>query len=119
MPGTQTGVFCLLAITQDCLEAGGDDLTALYRQRIEDLPFGSDERDALEENFYGAQWQLTYDVAGRITLPESLCRDTGLSQDVIIVGKGARFQIWDRERWNGRRAASRELARKVMTGAQA
>ena len=116
--GVEHGVFCLLSLTDDCLEAGGDALTALYLQRIEALPFGSERRDALEEAFYGGQRALTYDGGGRITLPESLCQDAGLSDDVVIIGKGQRFQIWDRARFEARRAPKRALARDTMAGGE-
>lgn len=116
--GAEHGVFCLLSLTDECLEAGGDALTALYLQRIEALPFGSERRDALEEAFYGGQRALTYDGGGRITLPDSLCQDAGLSDDVVIVGKGQRFQIWDRARFEARRAPKRALARDTMAGGQ-
>ena len=113
--GAEAGVVCLLSITSDCLEAGGDKLMAEYIARIEALPFGSEARTALEEAFYAGQRQLTYDGGGRITLPESLCEEAGLGEDVIIAGMGSRFQIWDRARWLARKPASRGLARKVMT----
>ena len=108
-------VFCFLSITADCLEAGGDKLMAEYVARIEALPFGSEARTALEEAFYAGQRQLTYDGGGRITLPESLCEEAGLGEDVIIAGMGPRFQIWDRARWQGRKPGSRDLARRVLT----
>ncbi|CAN5201230.1 division/cell wall cluster transcriptional repressor MraZ [soil metagenome] len=114
--GAETGVFCFFSITADCLEAGGDRLMAEYMARIDALPFGSDRRTALEESFYAGQRQLSYDSGGRIVLPEGLCQEAGLSDDVVIVGLGPRFQIWDRAKWNARRAASRALARDVLTG---
>jgi len=114
--GVETGVFCLLSLVDDCLEAGGDDLTALYVQRIEALPFGSPARDALEEAFFGGQRHLSYDGGGRITLPESLCQEAGLGEAVVIVGKGSRFQVWDKARWAARKAPVRALARDVFTG---
>lgn len=113
--GAEHGVFCFFSITADCLEAGGDRLMAEYVARIEALPFGSDRRTALEESFYAGQRPLAFDGGGRITLPESLAQEAGLGDDVVIVGLGARFQIWDRARWNERRAASRSLARQVLS----
>ncbi|MFJ6024828.1 division/cell wall cluster transcriptional repressor MraZ [Brevundimonas sp. NPDC092305] len=116
--GVELGVYCLLAVTDDCLEAGGDALTELYEQRIEALPFGSEERDALEEAFYGGQRQLAYDGGGRITLPESLCEAAGLTSDVVVVGKGRRFQIWDRARFVERNPGRRALASRVLKGGE-
>lgn len=114
--GVELGVFCLLSVTDDCLEAGGDALTELYEQRIEALPFGGEERDALEEAFYGGQRQLAYDGGGRITLPESLCEAAGLNADVVVIGKGKRFQIWDRARFLERNPGRRALADRVLKG---
>lgn len=114
--GAEHGVFCFFSITADCLEAGGDRLMAEYVARIEALPFGSEKRTALEEAFYAGQRPLAYDGGGRITLPDSLCQEAGLSEDVVIAGLGARFQIWDRARWNERRAPARILARAALSG---
>ena len=114
--GADLGVFCFFSVESDCLEAGGDKLMAEYVAMIEALPFGDDWRTALEETVYGGQKQLAYDGGGRITLPESLCQDAGLGDDVVITGMGARFRIWDRARWNERKAARRALARDVMSG---
>eukprot|EP01035_Chromulina_nebulosa_P003908 gene3908-5342_t len=112
--GADLGVFCFFSVESDCLEAGGDKLMAEYVAMIEALPFGDDWRTALEETVYGGQKQLAYDGGGRITLPESLCQEAGLGEDVVIVGLGPRFQIWDRARWNARKDERRVLARKAM-----
>ena len=114
--GAEHGVFCFFSFESDCLEAGGDRLMADYVALIDDLPFGDDYRTALEETVYAGQKPLAYDGGGRITLPEGLVQDAGLGEDVVIVGLGARFQIWDRARWNERKAARRALARDVMSG---
>ncbi len=112
--GAEHGVFCFFSIESDCLEAGGDKLMAEYVAMIEELPFGDDVRTALEETFYAGQRPLSYDGGGRITLPEHLCQDAGLGEDVVIVGLGSRFQIWDRARWNARREERRALARQAV-----
>ena len=112
--GAEHGVFCFFSIESDCLEAGGDKLMAEYVAMIEELPFGDDVRTALEETFYAGQRPLSYDGGGRITLPEHLCQDAGLGEDVVIVGLGSRFQIWDRARWNARRDERRALARQAV-----
>lgn len=112
--GAEAGIFCLPSPTDDCLEAGGEALMAEYVARIRALPFGSDERTALEEVLYGGQRVLAYDGAGRITLPASLCQDAGLTDDVTIIGMGERFRVWDRATWVARRPGSRALAGRVM-----
>ena len=112
--GAEHGVFCFFSVESDCLEAGGDLLMAEYVALIDSLPFGDDWRTALEETVYAGQTPLAYDSGGRITLPEGLIADAGLSEDVVIVGMGPRFQIWERARWMDRKEERRLLARKAM-----
>ena len=59
----------------------------------------------------GGQAKMNFDTAGRITLPEQLCDQFGLTDWVVLVGLGDRFQIWEREAFQAHRAAQRELAR--------
>lgn len=112
--GAAGGVFIFPSIEADCLEAGGDRLFAVYAEMIEALPFGSEERSALEWQVMGEQVRLAYDSGGRITLPEALCAEAGLGDTVVIVGLNDRFQIWSREKWAARRAEQRALAKAGM-----
>jgi MraZ protein len=109
--GAEHGVFLFPSIEADCLEAGGDKLFAEYRTVIESLPFGDPYRSALEASIYGEQKSLAYDAAGRITLPDYLCAEFGLSDAVVIYGVGERFQIWGKEAWTAHRAEQRKTAR--------
>ncbi len=112
--GAEHGVFCFFSVESDCLEAGGDKLMAEYVELIEGLPFGDEWRTALEETVYAGQKPLAFDSGGRITLPEGLCQEAGLGDDVVIVGLGSRFQIWDRAVWNARKEERRLMARKAL-----
>lgn len=81
---------------------------------IEELPFGDPLRSALETSVLGGMAKLSFDTAGRITLPEMLCEQFGLTDWVVVVGLGDRFQIWQREAFQAHRAAQRELAREGL-----
>ena len=59
----------------------------------------------------GGLAKMSFDTAGRVTLPEGLCDMFGLSDWVVVVGLGDRFQIWEREAFQAHRAAQREIAR--------
>lgn len=109
--GPFEGVFCFPSIESDCIEGGGKALFDRYVGVIEELDFGDPLRTALETSVLGGMARLSFDTAGRITLPESLCDMFGLDDWVVIVGLGDRFQIWGREAFQAHRAAQRELAR--------
>jgi len=112
--GPFEGVFCLPSIEADCLEGGGQALFSHYRSLIEELPFGDPLRSALETAVYGGMTQLSFDAAGRITLPESFCGEFGLTDWVVLVGMGDRFQIWPREAYKPRRADTLKTAREGL-----
>jgi MraZ protein len=66
----------------------------------------------LEFTVRGGMNQLSFDTAGRVTLPENLCEMFGLTDWVTVVGLGDRFQIWSRDafkaEWSAQRLAARE-----------
>jgi MraZ protein len=112
--GPFDGVFCFPSIEADCIEAGGKALFDRYQALIEELPFGDPLRSALETSILGGSCRLSFDTAGRITLPETLCEDFGITDFVAVVGLGDRFQIWDLEAFKAHRAAQRSAAREGL-----
>ena len=112
--GPFDGVFCFPSIEADCVEGGGKALFDRYLGVIEELPFGDPVRSALETSVLGGMAKMSFDTAGRITLPETLCDMFGLTDWVVVVGLGDRFQIWAREAFQAHRAAQRDLAREGL-----
>jgi MraZ protein len=45
-------------------------------------------------------YSVEVDSTGRILLPEKMRSDTGIIQDVFIVGNTNKIEIWDSERWH-------------------
>ena len=114
LTGPFEGVFCFPSIEFDCLECGGKALFDRYGEIIDELQFGDPLRTAIETSVRAGMHMLSFDTAGRITLPETLCRDHGLTDWVVIAGMGERFQIWDRDAFKAHRDAQRDLARQGM-----
>ena len=112
--GPFDGIICLPSNEADCIEAGGKPLFDRYVGVIEELEFGDPLRTALETSVLGGMSRLSFDTAGRITLPEGLCDMFGLTDWVTVVGMGERFQIWNRETFQAHRSAQREFAREGM-----
>ena len=117
--GPFDGVVVFPSIEADCLEAGGKALFDRYTGVIEELPFGDPLRSALETSILGGMAKLSFDTAGRITLPDHLCEMCGLTDWVTVVGMGERFQIWSREAFQAHRAVQRDLAREGLASLRA
>ena len=112
--GPFDGVFCFPSIEADCIEAGGKALFDRYQAVIDELPFGDPLRSALETSILGGACRLSFDTAGRITLPDHLCQDFALTDWVAVVGLGDRFQIWDLASFRAHRSAQRTAAREGL-----
>jgi MraZ protein len=87
-----------------------------YAGLIEELPFGDPLRSALETSVFGGMAKLSFDEAGRITLPPALCDMFGIGAGdwISVVGMGDRFQVWPREAFQAHRAAEREAAKSGL-----
>jgi MraZ protein len=53
----------------------------------------------------GSAADLEIDDHGRILLPPNLRQFAGLTRDAVLIGQGAKFELWDEARWNERRDA--------------
>ena len=111
LDGPFEGVFCFPSIEFDCIEGGGKTLFDRYTAMIEELQFGDPLRTAIETSVRAGMVSLAFDTAGRITLPESLCEQFGITDWVAVVGLRDRFEIWERDAYRAQRAADRERAR--------
>jgi MraZ protein len=108
------GLFCFPSIEADCIEGGGKALFDSYVSLIDEFPFGDPTRTALETSIMGGMVQLSFDTAGRITLPETFCHQLGLTDWVVLVGLRDRFQIWSRDAYQQWAKRQRELAREGL-----
>jgi MraZ protein len=112
--GLFDGVCCFPSIEADCIEGGGQSLFDDYRKMIDELPLGDPLRSALETIVLGGLARMSFDTAGRITLPETLCEQFELTDMVTVVGMGDRFQIWSRDAFKAHWARQRDVAREGL-----
>ena len=108
------GLYCFPSIEADCIEGGGRALFDAYAALIDEFPFGDPMRTALETSVMGGMVQLSFDTAGRVTLPESFCDQFGLTDWVTVVGLRDRFQIWPRDAFRERAKLQRDIAREGL-----
>ncbi|MDR3508068.1 MAG: division/cell wall cluster transcriptional repressor MraZ [Caulobacteraceae bacterium] len=117
--GPFDGVFCFPSVEADCIEGGGKALFDRYQSLISELEVGDPLRFSLEFTVLGGMAQLSFDTAGRVTLPENLCQMFGLTDQAVIVGLGDRFQIWKPEAFHAERLSQRQAAREGLSALRA
>lgn len=89
------GLFCYPALSQSAIDAGGTKLIADIETLLEELDKFSDEYEQFALALYGDSHTLKIDSGGRIILPDELKAHAGITDQVIFVGCGTKFQIWE------------------------
>lgn len=117
--GPFDGVYCFPSIEADCIEGGGRALFDRHETLIGELEVGDPLRYALEFSIRGGMAQLSFDAAGRVTLPENLCEMFGLTDRVVVVGLGDRFQVWSPAAFQAQRTAQLQVAREGLAAMRA
>ncbi|MAH83267.1 MAG: division/cell wall cluster transcriptional repressor MraZ [Magnetovibrio sp.] len=93
------------------VEACGDIFLARLSASLDELDTFSDEQDDLAAIILENAHALSLDTEGRAILPRELVEHAGLSEQVIFVGRGARFQIWEPASYDTNRSGAFERAR--------
>lgn len=96
-------------------------------ERVRDQVMGLSTFNAshrsLQRRLVGSATQLELDGNGRMLLPQTLRQVAGLEKKIVLMGMGARFEIWNDNVLNQRRAeeersmaeqASAEMAELVL-----
>ena len=72
-------------------------------RKLMKLPTLNPQARRLQRLMVGHATELDLDGNGRILLPPSLREYGLLTRDVMLIGQGLRFELWDETRWNERR----------------
>jgi MraZ protein len=69
----------------------------LERRRLRDETLGRapDEHHARARRTFGLVEEASYDEAGRLTLPPLARRRGGLGRQILFIGAGSHFELWD------------------------
>jgi MraZ protein len=93
------------------------------RDDVMELPSFKSAHRSLQRRLVGSATAVEPDGSGRILLPPSLRQVAGLEKRVVLLGMGKRFEIWNENTLNNRRAEeesnldeqpSAEMARLVF-----
>ena len=104
------GIVVYSSFIHPCVEASGMSRIEKLSNSIDSLDPFSEERDAFATAVLGGSSQLQFDSEGRVSLPPELLAATGIDEDVVFVGKGQTFEIWEPKKFAAYSKAARELA---------
>jgi MraZ protein len=91
---------CLLLFPVQTWELIERDLAA--------LPAFDDAARSVQRLYLGNAEELEMDAQGRVLLPQHLREFAFLDKRIVLVGQGAKFEIWDEQRWKDKTLADLE-----------
>lgn len=94
-----------------CVEAWPAAVFQALATPLERLDLFSEAHDDLAAALYADAYPVEADKEGRIVLPEPLVTHAGLGEQVVFMGLGRIFQIWEPQAAERRRVEARERAR--------
>lgn len=95
-----------------CLEGWPATVFDELADRLEGFDVFSEDQDDLSAALYAEACPLRPDADGRIMLPEHLIAFAGLQENIVFMGRGRIFEIWEPEGAKQRVAQSRLQARE-------
>ena len=73
--------------------------------KLNNLPSFHDAASELRRNMVGGAGDVDMDAAGRVLLSREHREFAGLDKQVMLVGLGYKFEIWDHDSWQQRQGA--------------
>lgn len=107
------GLYCYPALDQLAIDAGGNALLAEIEALIDRFPPYSEEREEFRVALYGRSETLKIDGEGRVVLTDDLKSHAGISDSVVFVGLGHKFQIWEPQRFRSHLAKATATVRTL------
>lgn len=107
---TFNGLYVYPLFKFNAFEACGEDFMSRLADSLEDLPMFSDEQDDLSVILESAH-RLPFDPEGRVVLPADVLKTAAITRQVLFVGRGQRFQIWEPKAYEAVRGQAVERAR--------
>lgn len=94
------GHLIVTADPSQCLLIYPQPVWEPIEQKLNSLSSFNPQTRSLQRLLVGNACDVEMDGAGRILVPPSLRAFAGLNKEVVLVGQGAKFELWDSEKWN-------------------
>ena len=72
-------------------------------RKIDSLPSFNQTTRRIQRLLIGHATELDMDGNGRILLPPLLREYAGLKKDIMLIGQGKKFELWDKATWTNNR----------------
>lgn len=70
-----------------------------FEKKIAQMPSMNQDIQAFRRFYLGSAVPIISDSQGRVLIPQELRDYAGLAEDLILLGVGNKFEIWDAKKW--------------------
>jgi MraZ protein len=111
LPPEYRDIICAASSSGSFVLSGYDEFIVAYtvseweafEEKISQLQSPSRYLSNFRRQMRGRAEELELDPQGRVRISQALMRFAGLHKDVLLVGQGSTFEIWDTQRFDGLR----------------
>ena len=89
------GIICFPSFNNQCLEAWPQDRIEKISNAIDTLSPFEEKKDYFATSILSESASLQFDSEGRIILTSKLLKHSKIKNNVLFVGQGKTFQIWE------------------------
>ena len=89
------GVICYPSFNNSSIEAWPQDRIEKISNAIDALNPFEEKKDFFATSVLSESINLQFDSEGRISIPEKLLKHAKIKNNVLFVGQGKTFQIWE------------------------
>jgi len=105
------GIVVFRSLQHEALDGCSLEHLELLSHSLEKQDLAPDVYELIETTIFGGSVQLPIDGEGRITLPDALAAEVGITDEVAFVGRRKTFQLWNPEKLATQEAQARSVAR--------
>ena len=102
------GVVCYPSFNNQSIEAWPQDRIEKISNAIDALNPFEEKKDFFATSILSESVNLQFDSEGRISIPEKLLKHAKIKNNVLFVGQGKTFQIWEPTTFEKFRATARK-----------
>ena len=106
------GVIAFPSYQNNSIDACGIDRMESISDNLDGNHNYTKEEFDLISLYFGEAEQLPFDKEGRIILPKSLIKHASIAKEVLFVGLGPTFQMWNPENYSKKKIETIKIANK-------
>ena len=107
---TFKGIVAFPSYQNTSIDACGIDRIERISESLDSDNNYSTEEFELISLYFGEAERLPFDKEGRVILPKKLVNHAAIKKDVLFVGLGPTFQIWDPQKYQSKKESTKKIA---------